>query len=624
MNTKKLKIFFKKNWHYISLVVLSFLFFLATSSFNFFTQSYNIDHPTYQDRKTDFVKWTSPDETGNYIFAKLYGQTGNISVEESYNLYTKDVMRPRSFRSDEGVLKPVSFLGIIIIYGKIVSFFGYKILPFLTPFFASIALIVFYFFVKLFFTRTNALISVFLLASFPPFFYYTARSMFHNVLFSCLFLFSIYFLMLMLRARKKKRALFDFSFKGQNWQGMFFASLSGLFLGLAVITRSSELIWLLPVYLIFFTFNCRKISALKVLMFFVFIFLGILPALFHNQILYGSFFFGGYNEMNESIIRIVQAGTNFLKNFIIGGQENGGEFVKIVGAQIFHFGIHPERSVRMFMEYFVKMFPWLFIMSSLGLIIYFINFRKIKSKIVLYLLSLSVLSFILVLYYGSWEFHDNPDPKQFTIGNSYTRYWLPMYIALIPFASFFLIKLSWALGALFKIPKKINLVDRIFYDRMISRKFFANSLRVVSVVVISFFSLSFVLYGSTEGLVQTAMRQIESKNEWQKVQELTESNSTIITVYHDKLMFPERKVIVGNFSDKNMVQVYSNLVNFLPVYYYNFTLPSKDLDYLNEKRLKEVGLGIEELERVTSDFTLYKLFVNSSSSPEVSTLTTDL
>ena len=91
------------------LIALSVLFFIAVSSFNFYTQDAN------------FVKWLSPDETANYILTKLYGQEGQLSIYEKYNLYVDDVMRPRSFRSDYGSIKPVSFLGIILVFGSIVK-----------------------------------------------------------------------------------------------------------------------------------------------------------------------------------------------------------------------------------------------------------------------------------------------------------------------------------------------------------------------------------------------------------------------------------------------------------------------------------------------------------------------
>ena len=85
------------------MIALACLFFVGTSSFNYFTQTYS-----KTETELDFVKWISPDETANYIFSKLYGQTGEIKIYEQYNLYTEDVMHPRSVRSDFGKLKPMS------------------------------------------------------------------------------------------------------------------------------------------------------------------------------------------------------------------------------------------------------------------------------------------------------------------------------------------------------------------------------------------------------------------------------------------------------------------------------------------------------------------------------------
>jgi len=91
------------------------------------------------------------------------------------------------------------------------------------------------------------------------------------------------------------------------------------------------------------------------------------------------------------------------------------------------------------------------------------------------------------------------------------------------------------------------------------------------------------------------------------VLELTESNAVIITQYHDKLFFPERKVILGLFDNKDMVARYAKMVDYLPVYYYNFALNQDAVNYLNERRLGEVDLNIKEVERINNDFVLYKL-----------------
>lgn len=98
-----------------------------------------------------------------------------------------------------------------------------------------------------------------------------------------------------------------------------------------------------------------------------------------------------------------------------------------------------------------------------------------------------------------------------------------------------------------------------------------------------------------------------SIKEYRDILALTESNSVVITKYHDKVLFPARRVIVAGFDDQNLNGMYRLLSGYAPIYYYNFTLPEKDIEYLNERRLKEVGLGIVPIKKVGGAFTLYKL-----------------
>lgn len=575
--------------------ILATAFFIGAAGFNYFTQ------------KNDYFKWVSPDETANYIFAKLYGQEGKITIFEKYNLLSDDIMRPRSFRSDLGWLKPVSFLGIILIYGKIAGITSYKILPYLTPFFGAIGIIYYYLLIKKLFGRRNALISAFLLASFPVYVYYSARSMFHNVLFIVLLLIGLYYGVLMIK-RKKETS------KYLTW---LYAALAGGFIGLAVITRASELLWIIPMLIILWAFNIKKIGITKLIIFLSFLFLSILPVLCWNQILYGSPLSGGYAEMNQSISDVSQAGQSFITSLMAGKLSHFKELLNKINNNIFHFGFHPRQSVRMFYHYFIRMFYWIFWPALMGLCILpafrpglggfsRLNREAKASKPELqpsadppraeklgrtqkhwaYLMSYFVISLILLFYYGSWKFNDNPDPGQFTIGNSYTRYWLPIYLGAIPFASLFIIKLT----------------------RLAKNKTIILGIRSAIIILIFFVSTGFVLCGSDEGLIFTGQRQKSSQNEFNKVMSLTENGAAIITQYHDKLFFPERKVIVGLFNDENMLREYGKLANYLPLYYYNFTLPQKDFDYLNSRRLAEAGLRIEKIERITSDFTLYRLY----------------
>lgn len=50
---------------------------------------------------------------------------------------------PRSFRTDGDLVKPVSFLGLIFIYGNLAKLFGTAAIPYFTPAFAALGLVFF-------------------------------------------------------------------------------------------------------------------------------------------------------------------------------------------------------------------------------------------------------------------------------------------------------------------------------------------------------------------------------------------------------------------------------------------------------------------------------------------------
>lgn len=551
---EKIKNWFKKYWVGLLLAVVAMCFFVGASSFNYITQ------------KNDFVKWLSPDESANYNFTKLYAQEGRLDFFEKYNIIAGDIIMPRSYRSDFGWLKPISFLGIILIYGKIASLTTYKIIPYLTPFLAAWGIIFFYLLIKEIFSRRIGLISALALAFFPPYIYYSSRSMFHNILFITLFIISLYFAVI--------------SVKKTDWRwGYAFAALAGISTGLAIMARASELIWLAPLWLVIWLLNIKKIGVLKPLIFLAFIFLALTPNLYWNKILYGSYWRGGYNEMNRSIVNMASAGADLVKS---GEVKNN---LQQIQKNFFHFGFYPIAAAKMLYYYFTLMFYWLFWPAFLGFILFCWQIKKWERRHFAYLVSYAVIAAILILYYGSWSFHDNPDPKSFTIGNSYARYWLPIYLGAMPLAAIFLVKLT----------------------DILRKKWLINTVRILLLVLVFAAGLKFVLIGSDEGLVKTAKNQLASRYELEEIKSLTESNSVIITRYHDKLLFPERKVIVGLFDDDNMIGRYAILVKYLPVYYYNFTFPEKDMNYLNNIKLAPFGLKIEAMKKITDKFTLYKL-----------------
>jgi hypothetical protein len=610
----KIEFFLKKYWKIIVVFLLALIFFIGVSSYisNF--------------QEDDFIKWLSPDENANYVFTKLYAQTGEIRIFEKYNVIANDIIHPRSFRSDNGFLKPVSFLGIIIIYGKIASVFGYEIIPYLTPFIAALGIIFFFLLIKKIFGSRNAFISAFLLASFPPYIYFSARSMFHNVLFTVMLIIGFYFCYLSLeRKYKLKREIIVPKNKWKPGIKQIFLEISALapmavgayFIGLGIISRSSELIWLAPVLFVLWLFNIRKIGFTRLIIFIGFIIFAFLPVFYWNQVLYSSPINTGYPELNKSLSDIASAGTGIVKSTAVGEFGYNKELLNTIKNNIFHFGFEAGQSLRMLYHYFIDMFYYIFWFGFFGIFLFIQGIRKWKKRHFAYFSIFSIFSLILVFYYGSWEFYDNPDKESYTIGNSYTRYWLPVYLAFFPFVSMFIVRLSNALIPRYKKKQKeffnsenkviINKIDFLEKIKFIDRKILIAGLRSLLVFIIILLSFNFVVFGSDEGLYYSLLKQKNSKTEYDKLMEITENNSVIITRYHDKLLFPERKVIVGLFNDNIMNANYSHIASLLPLYYYNFNLPEKDIDYLNDRRLAEVGLNISEVQKITKDFTLYKL-----------------
>lgn len=579
-----IKRFLKFDYNLLGALVIALLFFIGASSYNFLTQ------------RNELVKWNSPDETANYFFTKLYATSHELAVFEPANVIATDLVVPRSIRSDNGWLKPVSFLGIILIYGSIASLTSIAVIPYLTPFFGALGIIIFYLLLKRLFSRRIALISAFLLATFPVYLYYSIRSMFHNVLFVVLGLAGFYFLALALDrnySKFKRPGFLAWRLPNKLWLGWLFIFLAGVLFGLAVITRSSELLWLAPVLALIILFYLRRIGLLRLPLFLAGIMLGLLPALYYNQILYASPLYGGYGEMNRSLSDISAAGVQLVSQVthqIPAYQEIFDKVFK----NIFFFGFHPGQSLEMFRYYVLDMFPGLAYLSAFGLLgLITLNFPKPRRKYLVYVLVWASLSAILILYYGSWRFSDNPNIGSHTIGNSYTRYWLPIYLMAMPLAAI-----------------TIELVFKFFFfwlRKHSSYRTLVSGGVAVVIFLMAINSLNFLVFGSEEGLINLYYNMQTDRAIGRLVLANTPYNAIIMTQYHDKVFFPERKIMMGVASEEPFYPQLSKLLKYYPVYYFNFSFTPAAVDYLNNGRLAKYDLRIDLVKRASDKFSLYKI-----------------
>jgi hypothetical protein len=248
----------------------------------------------------------------------------------------------------------------------------------------------------------------------------------------------------------------------------------------------------------------------------------------------------------------------------------------------------------MFKHYVVDMFPWLTYLSGLGLIsLIILNFGKPRKKYLVYVLVWGILSVILVLYYGSWRFTDNPNAASYTIGNSYTRYWLPMYLMAIPLVA---LAIEFVLKGFFFLFRKHN-----------SYKALVAGGAAVAVFLIAITSINFLLFGSEEGLFNLYYNTREDKRLGEIVFNSTLPNSIIVTQYHDKVLFPERQVMMGKMDEEQYYPYVAKLLDHYPVYYFNFSYTPEAVTYLNNGRLAKYNIKMELVKKTGDRFALYKL-----------------
>jgi len=345
----------------------------------------------------------SPDETANLFFADLFAKESTLKFVEPLNNLTDRLIVPRSMRSVNGFTVPASFIGLPLIYGLLAKFLGDGIIPYLTPFLAVLGLWFLYLLFRsfLFTKRLPAALTTGLAAIFPGWWYFAARGLMPNVAFCALLIMSLYFLLAALKSGKI---------------GNYIAF--GIFTALSLMIRTSEFLWVFWIFGALLFFNRAKINWLKLVL------AGAIFALFFSPVFY-------FNLQNYgSILSIGYADLNFLND--AGFTSHNNLFLTL----LLPFGFHPLLIIKNAFNYSFGLFSFWSILLIFSWA-WLVRFGEWQNKIfkkrftAMVIIYLPVL-FYLLSYYGSWRFSDNPDPKAITIGASYIRYFLPLYLFALP------------------------------------------------------------------------------------------------------------------------------------------------------------------------------------------------
>lgn len=521
------------------------------------------------------VRLNSPDETANYYFARSFAQTGQIGTEEPLLEVSKGVVHPRSMTTAGDKVVPVGFLGLTILYGSLAKIFGAGVILFFTPFLAVFSAAAFYFLLKRIFSKQVAALSSLLLLIHPAYWYYASRGMLPNVLFVDLLIIGALCVTL--------------AFEKRKW---WLSCLGGVLFGTALTVRFSEVLWVVGAGLVLALVTARRRTLAGILCCIIgcAIPLGIFFSL--NKAVYGHPLLFGYQitATYESVSALDHT-IDLLRNFSISAipelKESIGQTIEKARVYAFPFGFDPATFSLHFYQYGIEMFWWF---SLVGIFGFFIVFRRAlydcfgrqRYRLIVYIGTTLFVGFWLTAFYGSWIFFDN-SAEIVTIGNSYVRYWLPMYILTLPF------------------------VASVFAYFLKSRSGFIARYACVaaSFIILLYFSGNAVLLTYPDSMLAIAKNIVRYQDGAHQIQAVTPEDAVIFSVRSDKNFFPERKVAQSfkDFAEKDLVPP---LVEHVPVYYYGLW-NEKDAEYISRRYFGEYHLRFEHVAEFGNNERLFRV-----------------
>jgi hypothetical protein len=509
-----------------------------------------------QELAEEPLKLNSPDETANYYFSKLFAERGEIGYSEPLLQDTKGLVRPRSMTSSSDATRviPVSFLGMVLLYGFLGKLFGWGAILFFTPAIAVGASVCFYFLLTHFFTKRIAFISALLLLVHPAYWYYSARGMFPNVLFIDLLIIGLCLLWKAFSVRDIKKSAWVFI-------------LSGMCTGAALTVRLSEAPWVFLLFLFIWICAIKRFRFFGTLFFVCGVAVSLAVLLYYNQQVYGGVFSSGYAVMDAE-----------------PSIENAQKALSLV---LFPFGFVPHIFWQNFLTYGIAMFWWFTLPASIGgAHLFFKGMRAIRARTFPkewgYLFAFLLVSAWLIPFYGSWVVEDTISGEE-TLGNSYVRYWLALYCFMIPLAAYGMYHAyTYARSG---VGKKIIMPFVCF--------------------VFLFYSLHEVLIQKTDGLLSVVGHIQEYRDISKYVTHYTESDAVIFSSRSDKIFFPQRRA-AQSFERIAEADILPALIQRAPVYYYGMGSHETAL-YISKKYFLPYGVGLEYAHTIPGGEPLYRI-----------------
>ncbi len=348
-------------------------------------------------------QFNSPDETANAYWAGRISDAKPLELRDEAVGLGQGAVHPRSMAVAGDRLVPGSFPGMLFIYGALRLVTRIP-LDAMTPLFTAVAGLLLFRLMTRVVGEKTAFWTAVLFYLHPAVLYYTGRGLFHNVLFVDLLITAA-----ALAVLTNRRVA------------------AGIVFGFALITRASEIVWAVPLalgLLIYFE-RTRWKSWLPAVA-------GVLLPLllwgWYNAATYGSPFRTAYTpparvSTEQAVLPEITAPPSELP----------------LSERILPFGFHPRLVVRHFRDYGLRLFWWYAAFAGVGYALAIARWKTQSKPVRALIVVTAIVAGWLAILYGSWYFRDNLDPNAVTIGTSYVRYFMPIYVLSLPFAAMMLL-----------------------------------------------------------------------------------------------------------------------------------------------------------------------------------------
>lgn len=454
--------------------------------------------------------FNSPDETANHVFSRRLAGGQPLPLVEPLAAVGNGIVHPRGTAIWQGRIVPLSFLGLPVWYGVIGSLMHPAVIPYLTPVVAALGGLALWRFLRGIFSPTVAWWSAASLPLLPPWWYYAARGLFHQVPFVASVVVGLW-----LAGRLHRQG------------GLISALGVGVSFGFALTLRTIEAIWVVPLVVGLIVACPRQhrrwwwVSGAAML-------LSLLPVVVQQWATYGSPWRLGY----------------------VLPPPDGGQSMAIGGfpwLTVFPYGLHPRLIVQNVWRYALQLLPWVTWPALVGAAALLARWRTRSAAQRGYLGAVALLAVVTLPYYGSARISDNLNPDAVTLGMSYARYWLPLAVAALP-----LMVLGWQWVA-----------------GWLPRPVWRHGALTLLAAGFAVWSVRLTWFAGDESLsrVVAAVQQGYTKRE--RVAAVVAPSAVIVAERADKLFFPSFPV-VATLLDAGVQRDLPALVALRPVYYYTF------------------------------------------------------